>query len=242
MKRSARHQIGNHLLIKLGIISIVGTIIAGSQSAYGISSVANIQVYPPNSKPYGLSYGDWTATWWKWAFSIPKAEDPFSAANSGSCAQKQSGPVWFLVGTTGGSADRNCTIPFGKAILTPIINNECSRTEYPNLKTATDLANCASSPMDHVISKVETVDGVQIQNLNDYRIRSSLFNMTTAGNNIFDVTPGPTQAVSDGYWTILSPLSLGTHVIKFSGVSGDFTSTATQNLAVDITYHITISR
>src|SRR5438874_2855988 len=30
-------------------------------------------IHPPNSKPYGLSYGEWSAQWWQWSLQIPTA-------------------------------------------------------------------------------------------------------------------------------------------------------------------------
>ena len=29
--------------------------------------------FSANSKPYNLTYGEWTARWWQWGYSIPKA-------------------------------------------------------------------------------------------------------------------------------------------------------------------------
>ena len=37
----------------------------------------NPRIAPPNSSPYGLSYGEWGAEWWKWALGVPLAENPF---------------------------------------------------------------------------------------------------------------------------------------------------------------------
>jgi hypothetical protein len=52
-------------------------------------------VFPANSKPYGLSYGEWTAKWWQWGYSIPKDINPAYDDTGKNCAQKQNGPVWF---------------------------------------------------------------------------------------------------------------------------------------------------
>ena len=45
-------------------------------SKYSSSNGANnnlpINVFPINSKPYGLTYDEWTAKWWQWGYSIPK--------------------------------------------------------------------------------------------------------------------------------------------------------------------------
>ena len=47
-----------------GIPSIQAQLDAGNSS--------NIAVFPPDSIPYGLTYGEWTAKWWQWAYSMPE--------------------------------------------------------------------------------------------------------------------------------------------------------------------------
>lgn len=75
--------------------------------AHGI----NPGVFPPDSRPYNLSYGDWSSKWWQWAQSIPEENSPTGDETGEKYSQDQSGPVWFLAGTRGGSAVRDCTIP-----------------------------------------------------------------------------------------------------------------------------------
>jgi hypothetical protein len=65
----------------------------------GNSNNTAIDVFQPDSKPYGLTYGDWTARWWQWAYSIPKDTNPAYDDTGKYCAEGQYGPVWFLTGT-----------------------------------------------------------------------------------------------------------------------------------------------
>jgi hypothetical protein len=67
---------------------------------------SSIAIFPPDSQPYGLSYGEWTAKWWQWVHSIPTGNNPQLDQTGEDCAQaqNQTGPVWFLAGTSGGSA------------------------------------------------------------------------------------------------------------------------------------------
>lgn len=69
---------------------------------------SNLVVFPPDSNPYGVNYAEWTTKWWQWVPSIPKEFNPVLDENGKNCAQGQSGPVWFLAGTAGGSAKRTC--------------------------------------------------------------------------------------------------------------------------------------
>jgi hypothetical protein len=89
-----------------------------------------VYVYPPGSKPYGLSYGEWSARWWQWVLSIPPEANPIldgiqgKPSHGNHCAQGQSDPVWLLPGTIGGTAFRTCTVPLGRSLLFPILNSE----------------------------------------------------------------------------------------------------------------------
>ena len=48
------------------------TINDGSKYYSANDNILPIAVFPANSKPYGLTYGDWTAKWWQWGYSVPK--------------------------------------------------------------------------------------------------------------------------------------------------------------------------
>ena len=78
----------------------------------------NPGVIPPHARPYGLSYAEWGAQWWRWAYSFPVAQFPPLQSGELDCSAGQSGPVWFLAGTVGqGPVTRSCTIPTGKALF-----------------------------------------------------------------------------------------------------------------------------
>lgn len=115
-------------------------------------------VYPINSKPYGLTYGEWTAKWWQWAPSIPTKDNPTTDENGEKCAVGQNDPnVWFLAGTGGGADTRACTIPAGKAIFFPVLNVECDYLSQ-DLKTESDLRKCAKADQDKATNLQAIVD------------------------------------------------------------------------------------
>src|SRR5438132_1286978 len=75
-------------------------------------------VLPPNSAPYGKSYGQWSEAFFQWAFSLPVTAHPLF--DTADCSAGQSGNVWFIAGNfTGTPVVRNCTIPVGKALFFP---------------------------------------------------------------------------------------------------------------------------
>jgi hypothetical protein len=219
----------------LAVISllIVGTVIP---SMMKFSYAANISVFPADSKPYGLTYGEWTARFWQWLHSIPKPDSPAADTTGKNCALKQTGPVWFIPGTFGGTNERTCTIPAGKAILVTLINVMCSYAEH-HLKTEPELRACAKADQDKVTGTMITVDGVQ---LTPVRLQSPLFTVTLPENNALGLKPQTTPALSDGYWVFLQPLPLGQHTIHASGSLVDFTTTGTVNFASEAINHITI--
>jgi hypothetical protein len=157
-----------------------------------------------------------------------------------SCANNQTGPVWFLVGSITGNAERICTVPYGNAILFPTINNECSMAEDPSLKSESDLRNCAISNTNFFRNFQVTIDGVSLDDMKKYTVQSPLFNVTFPEHPIFTAKVGPSQSVSDGNWVFLQPLPKGPHNIHFKGESVDFTGVATHNFAQDVSYTLNI--
>ncbi|PWU78752.1 MAG: hypothetical protein DLM72_21135 [Candidatus Nitrosopolaris wilkensis] len=215
---------------------------ATTSSAIAQSSNSKIvpSVYPLDSKPYGLSYGQWTAKWWQWTLSIPKHVNPGGDTTGKDCTLKQSGPVWFLSGTFGGSATRVCTIPSGKPILLPLINAECDYKAKPNLKTESQLLACGKSENEGITGLDATIDGVKTQGLSNFRVQSPLFNMTYIPNNINGAPTGTTQGISDGYWVMLKPLLVGDHIIHIAGSVVNYAEGTLNNFANEVTYHIKV--
>ena len=60
-----------------------------------------------------------SGAWWVWAFEFAFPQD---GEGDVDCAVGQSGGTWFLAGTGGGPAERNCTIPVGKRLFFPLVN------------------------------------------------------------------------------------------------------------------------
>jgi hypothetical protein len=198
-------------------------------------------VFSPDSEPYGMTYGEWTAVWWKWFFSMPTPENPINDQTGELCASNQSGSVWFLVGSGGGEAERSCDVPAGVAILIPAIIVECSLAEDDSLKTEADLRACAKSDQDLVTDVWATVDGVELPDDQVYRVDSPLFDFNFISDNVISAPEGPTQAVSDGFWVFLKPLPPGNHDIHVGGLLADYTVTAPITFVEDSTYHLTVT-
>ena len=186
------------------------------------------------SEPYDLSYQKWTARWWQWALSIPKNANPLTDRTGQHSAEGQSGPVWFLAGTTGQTfiAERNCIIPRRKAILFPVLVSQFSFSEMPHVTEDSELISQTAKDIDQCSLLEATVDGINLLNLQNYRIQYGPFDLDLPADNIWNVRMGPTRAVSDGFWLFLKPLSEGDHTIEFHGIEPHFET--------HVRYHITV--
>lgn len=200
-----------------------------------------VEIFAPESRPYNLTYSEWTAKWWQWAVSIPSDKSPFDDPTGERCAVSQQDPnMWFLAGTSGGNAVRTCQIPAGKAVMFTVINVRCDYLVDKVSKTESDLRNCAKDDQDTVNVVNATIDGRPVDKLNSFRIQSPLFDINLPPNNIAGVPPGSTQAVSDGWFIILKPLPLGEHQIKSYGAIIDPTGSGMINFATSTTFNIIV--
>jgi hypothetical protein len=199
----------------------------------------------------GGTFGQWSAAWWRYVFSFSNSASPFADDTGQNCAVGQKGPVFFLVGTFTTSIDpngvvlvsatrKNCTVPAGKAIFFPIINNECSSVEAPPFGPFTDrklLAACNHQFMDSARDLRAEIDGVPVDDLDDFRVcktslcfNSPIFNVVLPPDNILGVPAGPATSMNDGFYVMLRPLRKGKHSIHFHGLI------PAANFAVDVSY------
>lgn len=174
-------------------------------------------VYDLNSKPFNISYADWTEKWWKWTYSIPWDRNPSYDDTGEYCDQNQDGPVWFLTQGFGHTVERTCNIPQNTSLLIPVLNSECSYVEFKALKTEEELRECAKNMQDFVTGAQASLNNVTIPNVEKYRIQSNLFQFTLPQDNILNLTAQTTLSVADGNWLFLKPLSPGKYELKVRG-------------------------
>jgi hypothetical protein len=220
------------------VMIVLALVVPTTMRAAHASSDPASGVFPPDSIVFGMTYGEWSAVWWQWAFSIPVPTNPTYDTTGQNCGVKQSQPVFFLAGSaTGAPVTRACTVPSTTPLFFPMTNVECSNVEAPPFFGATDAARlaCAQGFIDDIgISTLKaTIDGVDVKSLKHFRVASPPFDFREpAQNNIFGL-PGVTsgRSESDGYWLMLMPLSSGNHTLHFEAGAG-----AAQN----VTYNLTV--
>jgi len=227
---------GIHVCGVLVALLLVSVVVSGS-TAFAQDEEVDPVVFSPDSFPFGMSLGEWSGEWWKWFLSIPTDNNPINDPTGENCAAGQNGPVWMLVGAGGGKAERTCVVPAGKAILIPAITTECAFAEDASLKTVDDLIACAGDDQDLV---QETRSSLNARDIPNYRVMSPLFSFTFPADNVFSAPEGPTQAISDGYWVMLTPLPPGEYELHTVGVLVDYTVTGPSTNVEDSTYHLTI--
>jgi hypothetical protein len=116
---------------------------------------------------------------------------------------------------------------------------ECSYAENPDLKSESQLRDCAIAGQQLSRSMDVIIDGTKLKNLENYRTQSQLFDVTYPENNVFSGKPGNSKAASDGFWVFLKPLSPGKHELEFSARTID--PSGVNNYNTHVKYHLIVS-
>ena len=210
--------------------------------AAGISSV---NIFPPESKPYGLSYEQHVKNFWKWIISLPQDKNPWADQTGKNCAIGQletNASIFYLSGNGGGKSDRICKVPAGKGLFIPVSPMEISDKEAPN-RSIEDLHKIAKKDQDSVTSLYLKIGNKEYsrQDLEKYRTPTEEFEVTFPKNAIFGATEGISKAVADGYYVITQPLEKGNYTILYkSSLICPEIDCIQPNFAQDIKYNLIV--
>ncbi len=207
-------------LAALLLLGMCSAVLADGNKDKPVGNLGNPKVLPPGSSAYGKTYGEWGSAWWQWVLAQPASSNPLIDDTGAKVANGQSGEVWFLCGSWGSPTPiREASIPQGKALFFPIVNCECSSLEGPPWYgyDEVSLRECLKANAAYGARLVE-IDGVMVNNLTDYYAMSPApFTITVPE---VDPLPGYLTGqgicMAEGFWIMLSPLSVGTHVIRFA--------------------------
>jgi hypothetical protein len=196
------------------------------------------------TKVYGRTYGEWGNEWWAWAQSAPDGQNPVQDSTGAYCGVNQpSGNVWFLAGTFGGSVQRSCTIPRGRALFYPLLNIhwvDCPGTSDVNVPEA-DIRNLLASVIDLTTAVTTSLNDVPVVGLQVPIVRTQgpRFSTVLPANNVIAPSCNPPlpagrtgRQISEGYWVMLPPLPPGHHVLKLRGALPWF--------GTAVEYHLTV--
>jgi hypothetical protein len=203
----------------------------------------SVNIYPPGSKPYGLSYEEQIKNFWKWIISFPKDKSPWNDQTGQNCDNGQSGTnssVFYLSGNGGGKSERTCKVPAGKGLFIPVSPMEASDKEVPN-KSVEELHKISKKDQDSVTSLYLKINDKEYNReaLSKYRTHTGDFEVAFPKNAIFGASEGISKAVADGYYIITQPLPKGNHTIEYkSSLICPGTECLQPNFAQDIKYNI----
>jgi hypothetical protein len=194
-----------------------------------------ISIFSIESKPYGITYGEWSAKWWQWLLSIPKPDNPAFDSTGINANVNQNDPnVFFLCQTYEGVKsipNRSVKVPAGRSIFMPVIN--WVSILHDDGETDQELLAIAKQRMDVVANLEITVNGITInEGLEKYRAQSPFFDVALPEGNIVDSSPGSRRCVADGYWVFLESLDTVRAISSFGSCSSGVTK-------IGVNYEIT---
>ncbi len=181
---------------------------------------------PPPSPPRGdgaLGGTSLPARWWVWSESMPGGRNPVDDATGAACAQSQPADVWFLAGTHGGSATRTCSLPIGRPIYFPVINQICTLTSGQSAAAA--ISGCTAK----ADKARATLDGAPLP-VNEATSGSDF--AITAAPGSRSLSAGAHRAVAWGLWVGPMALVKGRHTVTILGTAGTFSNSVTYSLTV----------
>lgn len=237
--------------VVIAVIGAVGLTVAVAASPVEAGN-PNKLVFPPKSHPFGKSYGEWGAAWWKWAGDFPLSANPITEGSGpvdyGDADDQPLGQVWFLAGTFGdGPVVRELTVPKGKALFAPIVNfvfwapEDCGWLGID--EDDCDAAHLTEAIQDWTAANYDmtvTIDGDDLNNVGNYTGISAPFALDiVAGSmwNDFGYDPGVRDpSVSGGHWLFLKPLPPGEHTVHWTGKN----SNVADGWEQDVTYELTV--
>jgi hypothetical protein len=183
-------------------------------------------VFPINSKPFGLSYSDWSIRWWQWICSIPKNQNPaFDFTGEFAYNNQRTSDVTFLCQTIEGKEkipNRISGLSSSSFFFMPVIN-WISVFGIDGFSDK-ELEQIAKEKMN-VIDKLEIqINEIYLGSiLKENRVLSSFFDVYLPEDNIFDVEKGKRRCISDGYWIFFKNVANSVFISSRSACSAGIT-------------------
>jgi hypothetical protein len=206
----------------------------------------SVNLFPPESKPYGLTYAEHIENFWKWLLAIPAKDSPVNDPTGERCATGQSNTnssVFYLSTNNGGISERTCKVPAGMGLYIPVMQVVWTDKEAPGA-TIEELHRSAKKDQDSVNSLYLQIGDKEYkyQDLIKYRTSTDAFEVVYPDKGIFGVIEGGVStAVADGFHIITEPLTKGNYFVHFkSSLICLEVGCAEPNYAQDIKYNIIV--
>ena len=226
------------------IVSFLFMLLLFSGTLSPVLGSQSVNIFPPGSKPYGLTFAEHQKNFWKWILEIPANESPVNDRTGEKCANGQSNTnssVFYLSFNNGGISERTCKVPVGKGLLIPVMQVEWSEKEAPGASVE-ELHKSAKKDQDSVNSLYLKIGDKEYKykDLIKYRTQTDVFEVVFPDNGIFGVIEGGvSKVVADGFYIITEPLTKGNYSVHFkSSLICPDPGCAEPNFAQDIKYNI----
>ena len=226
------------------IVSFLFMLLLLSGTLSPVLGSQSVNIFPPGSKPYGLTFAEHEINFWKWILGIPAKESPLNDPTGEKCATGQSNTtssVFYLSINNGGISERTCKVPVGKGLLIPVMQVEWSDKEAPGASVE-ELHKSAKKDQDSVNSLYLKIGDKEYKykDLIKYRTQTDVFEVVFPDNGIFGVIEGGvSKVVGDGFYIITEPLTKGNYSVHFkSSLICLDPGCAEPNFAQDIKYNI----
>jgi hypothetical protein len=200
----------------------------------------NPGIAPPNSQPLGSSYNDWEVQAIQWYYSQDSTV-PMPARVFGHMVVP---PMAYLSGAT-----VPVTMTVGQWFFVPICFMTWANTpgdwgyDHPWDAPFTDPVTGIQYPTYEAWARYQvkasldgvhptcTIDGKPVQNIDMYRMQTSLFDLVLPADNPWGVPAGTySPNFADGWFAILRPMTPGKHTVTNAIGEGLF-----------VTYEITVT-
>ncbi len=183
-----------------------------AEEAAGVpGGTQDVKIFAPRENVAGVAQERWVQRYWEWARSFPPGESPSQDTTGFRCGAGQSGPVWFLTGSSESKpVRRECTVSEGKVLLVPVANTLAQATSNSQ-------GNCDRL----LISLNQFASGVTNLRLKmDSTVldRPERFLLGTGCFALQDLSSGRNGlAAGTGYWVFIGPLTKGRYQLEFGG-------------------------
>lgn len=196
-------------------------------------------------------YAKKAKAWTRWALEQPWSTGPIVDPDGSACESEQQGGTWFLAGTGGGPAVRECTIPAGKRIFFPLVNYWLSPpadvyAEYPEqewidfaleLSTEQRATTCGLTLRidgQDLLPDLEAMDEELWVEIHDpFTVELGEDSWATQ----FGGVAGPRETFVHGHWALLEPLPPGDYTLELGGElcndDGGFSTSVTYTLHIE---------
>jgi hypothetical protein len=168
--------------------------------------------------PLGRSWETWIELWCKWYYGDRLKYATTDKMCTKWTQEKESQELCFLpkilINASEEKIEYETNVPKGRLLFLPLINNLIDFHNHPNLQTESELCLYSKSEIDNQTIVFLSIDGNQIKEIQQYRLRSNLFNIILVDHNN-PTQKIETQAISEGYWIFLHSLPLGRNKIFF---------------------------